>query len=179
MQHWRCDTSVSAYYLQNLHLHPKVPSLNKINMNNFFSESSNRSDVYLLLEKFCPEAASEAYTFTFRTIANGVTQQTLDNAIKFHAGTDLKGKLKAQAIIGINYLNPLITFSTGGSHPLNPNAVTTTNTNKPYLTWLNHVLAQPDLPKQSASPKSTTNKPFPTPTPPPSASSSPKSAPEE
>jgi tripeptidyl-peptidase-1 len=38
-------------------------------------------------------------------------------------------------------------LSTGGSPPYIPDANTPTNTNEPYLDWLNYVLAQPTIPQ--------------------------------
>ncbi|SLM34572.1 tripeptidyl peptidase protein [Lasallia pustulata] len=75
------------------------------------------------------EAASEAYTFTFDIITNGSAQQSPGNATQFDAGTDLEGNLDAETLIAIDYPTP--------SSPSPP----------PYLTWLNYVLAQPDLPQ--------------------------------
>ena len=126
---------------------PQVPGLNKVGLTNYLGETNNRSDVYIFLEKFRPEAASEAYTFTFEVIANGSTQQTPDNATQLDAGTDLEGNLDAETLIGIDYPTPLIAYTTGGSPPFNPDAATISNTNEPYLVWLNYVLAQTDIPQ--------------------------------
>lgn len=126
---------------------PKVPGVNKIGLTDYLGETNNRSDVYLFLEKFRPEAVSEAYTFTFDIIADGSAQQTPDNATQLAAGTDLEGNLDAETIIGIDYPTPLVAFTTGGSPPFDPDAATTTDTNEPYLTWLNYVLGQSSLPQ--------------------------------
>jgi tripeptidyl-peptidase-1 len=45
----------------------------------------------------------------------------------------------------------MIAYSTGGSPPFNPDRNTPTDTNEPYLTWLNYVLAQDDLPQVISS----------------------------
>ncbi|KAI4128849.1 MAG: hypothetical protein LQ347_004015 [Umbilicaria vellea] len=126
---------------------PKVPGLNKVGLTDYLGETNNRSDVYLFLQQFRPDAVSEAYTFTFDIIADGSAQQTPDNATQLDAGTDLEGNLDAETIIGIDYPTPLIAFTTGGSPPFNPDAATTTDTNEPYLTWLNAILNQTALPQ--------------------------------
>ncbi|KAA6407681.1 MAG: tripeptidyl peptidase [Lasallia pustulata] len=126
---------------------PKVPGINKVGLTDYLGESNNRSDIYPFLQMFRPEAASEAYTFTFDIIANGSARQTPDNATQLDAGTDLEGNLDAETLIAIDYPTPLIAFTTGGSPPFEPSASTTTDTNEPYLPWLNYVLAQPDLPQ--------------------------------
>jgi len=46
----------------------------------------------------------------------------------------------------ISYPTPNIYYSTGGSPPFIPDESTTTNTNEPYLDWLNFTLAQPTIP---------------------------------
>ena len=38
-------------------------------------------------------------------------------------------------------------LSTGGSPPFDPDSNTPTNTNEPYLDWLNFVLAQDSIPQ--------------------------------
>lgn len=39
-----------------------------------------------------------------------------------------------------------MSFSTGGSPPFDPDSETPTNTNEPYLDWINSVLAQSSIP---------------------------------
>ncbi|SLM34708.1 tripeptidyl peptidase protein [Lasallia pustulata] len=77
----------------------------------------------------------------------------LDNGIDRHrleynsAKNWIKGNLDAETLIAIDYPTPLIAFTIGGRPPFDPSAPTTTDTNEPYVTWLNYVLAQPDLPQ--------------------------------
>ena len=126
---------------------PQVPGQNKVGLTDYLGETNNRSDVHLFLEMFRPEAAAEAYEFTFEVIAGGSDQQTPDNATQLAAGIDLEGNLDAETLIGIGYPTPLIAFTTGGSPPFMPDALTPTDTNEPYLTWVQYVLAQSDLPQ--------------------------------
>lgn len=42
-------------------------------------------------------------------------------------------------------------FSTGGQPPYIPDMATTSDTNEPYLTWINYALAQSDLPQTISS----------------------------
>ncbi|KAA6408135.1 MAG: tripeptidyl peptidase [Lasallia pustulata] len=138
----RNTTAVTPLCLRTLYgtydYTPKVPGINKVGLTDYLSESNNRSDIHLFLQMFRPEAASEAYTFTFDIIANGSAQQTPDNATQLDAGTDLEGNLDAETLIAIDYPTPFITFTIGGSPPFDPSASTTTDTNEPYLTWLNY-----------------------------------------
>jgi tripeptidyl-peptidase-1 len=48
--------------------------------------------------------------------------------------------------LGIGYPTPLFAYNTGGSPPFIPSLSTPTDTNEPYLTFLNYVLAQDKLP---------------------------------
>lgn len=126
---------------------PQVPGKNKVGLNDFLGESNNRSDTSIFLQKFRPDAAPAAYQFTFESIQGGTTQQTPDNATQLDAGTDLEGNLDVETIIGIDYPTPLVAFSTGGSPPFKPDFATPTDTNEPYLVWVNYVLGQSDIPQ--------------------------------
>ena len=126
---------------------PQVPGKNKVGLNDFLGESNNRSDTSIFLKMFRPDAAPAAYQFTFESIRGGTTQQTPDNATQLDAGTDLEGNLDVETILAIDYPTPLIAFSTGGSPPFKPDLATPTDTNEPYLAWVNHVLRQSDLPQ--------------------------------
>ena len=55
--------------------------------------------------------------------------------------------LDIQYTEGITFPTPNIYYSTGGSPPFNPDSNTPTNTNEPYLDWLNFVLAQSSIPQ--------------------------------
>ena len=129
---------------------PKVPGKNKIGFTNYLSETANRSDVFLFLNQFRPDAAQAAFDmaqFRIEIIANGDNQQTPNNATQLAAGKDLEGNLDAETILGISYPTPLIAYNTGGSPPFKPDDNTPTNTNEPYLVWVQYVLAQRDLPQ--------------------------------
>jgi len=120
---------------------------NQIALTNYLNEANNRSDVFLFLQKFRPEAADAANNFTTVIIANGDDQQTPNNSTQLAAGKDLEGNLDAETILGITWPTPLTTYNTGGSPPFVPDALTPTDTNEPYLTWLQFILDQEDLPQ--------------------------------
>ncbi|MCJ1320877.1 hypothetical protein MMC15_006218 [Xylographa vitiligo] len=120
---------------------PQMPGQNRIGLNDFLGETNNRSDVHIFLEMFRKGAAAASSEFIFEVINDGSTQQTPDNATQLNAGTDLEGNLDAETIIGITYPTPLTCFTTGGSPPFKPDLLTPTDTNEPYLAWLNFVLA--------------------------------------
>ncbi|KAK6596575.1 Pro-kumamolisin [Botrytis cinerea] len=105
---------------------------NKMALTNYLGESNNRSDTKLFLEQYRPEAASAAYR--------------QENATELAAGKDLEGNLDSETMLGIGYPTPLIAYTTGGSPPFTPDEQTPTDTNEPYLTWLQYVLSQKNLP---------------------------------
>lgn len=123
---------------------PQVPGKNRVGLNDFLGESNNRSDTSIFLKDYRPDAAAAAYEFQFVVINGGSDQQTPDNATQLEDGVDEEGNLDVETILGISYPTPLTAFTTGGSPPFVPDAGTPTDTNEPYVTWLQYVLAQPD-----------------------------------
>ena len=103
---------------------PQVPGKNKIGLTDFLKEANNRSDVRIFLEKFRPDAVSEADTFKVDVINGGDNQQTPDTPEQLATGKDLEGNLDAETIIGIDYPTPLTAFTTGGSPPFKPDLFT-------------------------------------------------------
>lgn len=101
----------------------------------------------IFLQRFRPEAAGAAFNFTVQTIANGDNQQTPNNASENAAGKDLEGNLDAETILGITFPTPLTTYNTGGQPPFTPDLLTPTDSNEPYLDWLNYVLALNSTPQ--------------------------------
>lgn len=147
-----CNTSaVTPLCLRTLYgtvdYTPRSAGKNKVGLNDFLGESNNRSDVKLFLEEYRPEAASAAYQFKVEIIAGGNNEQTQENATELEDGKDLEGNLDAETILGIAWPTPLTAFTTGTSPPFIVDLNTPTDTNEPYLVWLQHVLAQPDLPQ--------------------------------
>jgi tripeptidyl-peptidase I len=57
-----------------------------------------------------------------------------------------EANLDAQTILGMTFPEPVYSYSTGGSPPFIPDANTPTDTNEPYLVWVNYVLGQQDVP---------------------------------
>lgn len=123
---------------------PQAAGKNKVGLTDYLGESNNRSDVHLFLEQFRPEAAAAAYSFQVDVINNGDDQQTPENVTQLAAGKDYEGNLDAETILGISYPTPLIAYTTGGSPPYKADNNTPTDTNEPYLTWLDYVLSTPD-----------------------------------
>jgi tripeptidyl-peptidase-1 len=101
----------------------------------------------LFLQSFRPEAISAAQSFEIVNIANAADGQGNLTADQITAGLDIEGNLDSELVLGFVYPTPMIAWLTGGSPPFIPDLNTPTDTNEPYLTWLNYVLAQKDLPQ--------------------------------
>ena len=147
-----CDTSaVTPLCLRTLYgtidYKPLAAGKNKIGLNDFLEESNNRSDTKLFLEQYRADAVSAADDFKVVIIANGNNEQTQETPEELAAGKDLEGNLDSETILGISYPTPLTAYTTGGSPPFTPDLTTPTDTNEPYLTWLNYVLTDPDIPQ--------------------------------
>ncbi|UJO13809.1 Tripeptidyl-peptidase SED2 [Fulvia fulva] len=125
---------------------PQVPDKSKVAHTNYLNESSNRNDIHLTLENFRPEAAQAAYEFENVIIANAQDNQVYTPAI-VAAGTNIEANLDSINILSVSWPLNFTVFSTGGSPPFMPDLVAPTNTNEPYLTWLDYVLGEQDLPQ--------------------------------
>ena len=101
----------------------------------------------LYLSIFRPDAAGAGSNFTVTQIAGGTNQQTPLNSTQLAAQTDVEGNLDAETIIGITYPTQLFTFNTGGEPPFIQDAATANDTNEPYLTWLQFILNQTNIPQ--------------------------------
>lgn len=122
---------------------PQSTDKNTVAMNDFLGEVNIRSDTKLYLQRFRPEALGAQEDYQIISINGGTTDQIL-NETQLEDGTGIEGNLDDQTLIGVSWPTPLTIYSTGGSPPFNPDIVTPTNTNEPYLTWLEYVLSLPD-----------------------------------
>ncbi|KAL6703083.1 hypothetical protein ACN47E_010220 [Coniothyrium glycines] len=121
---------------------------NSVGFNNFLGEITIRPDTKLFLDKYRPEASSQAYAFKQISIDNGPVQ---DGPLTYNQSTvegiSREANLDVQAIAGISWKTPITSWSTGGSPPFTPDLETPENTNEPYLVWVNYLLQQRSIPK--------------------------------
>ncbi|KAH9990678.1 Pro-kumamolisin [Xylariaceae sp. FL0662B] len=147
-----CNTSaVTPICLRTLYgtLNHKAQGADKNSMalSNYFGEFNNRSDIRQYLKMYRPDAVGAADEFVIKEIAGAINQQSPANQSQLDDGQGREGNLDAQVMLGIGYPTRLITYSTGGdSPPYEPDVSLPENTNEPFLTWLQYVLAQPELP---------------------------------
>lgn len=107
---------------------------------NYLGQIPSRNDTTLWLQQIRPQALAGAKAFEQISIDNG----PIDN------GTTAGGSeadLDVQTIIGQTFPINVTSYSTGGSPPFQADLNTPTNTNEPYLTWLDYILDQDDLPQ--------------------------------
>lgn len=103
------------------------------------------------LQLYRPEAAAAAETFPIVVVADGQNDQTLAPATLVARGQDEEGDLDGEVVLGISWPTSFMSWVTGGEPPFVPDLNTPTDTNEPYLTWLNYVLAQQTLPQVISS----------------------------
>ncbi|EME79352.1 uncharacterized protein MYCFIDRAFT_57642 [Pseudocercospora fijiensis CIRAD86] len=115
---------------------PKVPQKNYAAWTNYLGEVPSDSDFHQYIAQQRPDA-NQSYAFTRTIIANASNDQT---------NPGVEANLDSQALGGFIVPTKLTTYSTGGSPPFTPDISTPTNTNEPYLTWLDYVLKQSNLP---------------------------------
>lgn len=117
---------------------------NTVAQNNFLGEVSARSDTKLYIDRFRPEAAGYENEFKEISIDGGPVDTVYLNATQLEAETGIEGNLDDQTLIGVSWPTPLEIYSTGGSPPWMADIQTPTNTNEPYLVWLEYILSLPD-----------------------------------
>lgn len=131
----------------------KVPGINKIGFNNYLNQTPIRPDIEKFLSEWRPEAAQTAYTFKSISINGGKPAQDTPLTPEQAAGDNnwSEANLDAQTILGMTYPQPVYSYSTGGEPPFLPDVNTPTDTNEPYLEWVNYVSGQSDIPQVISS----------------------------
>lgn len=127
---------------------PQAAGWNKMALTNYLGEFNNQTDLDLYLKTYRPDAGNPAATFANVNIAGGINKQSHATPDELSAGLGREGNLDVQIMVGVAYPTPMITYSTGGSPPpFHVDLFTPTNTNEPFLTWLQYMLAHDDLPQ--------------------------------
>ncbi|KAF2704980.1 subtilisin-like protein [Pleomassaria siparia CBS 279.74] len=127
---------------------PKALVQNSVGFANYLGEIPIRPDTAKFLAKYAPASVSSAATFKAYSIDNGPVQ---DGPLTYNQSTvdgiSREANLDVQAIAGISKLTPITSYSTGGEPPFIPDIGTPTNTNEPYLAWVNWLLKQKSIPR--------------------------------
>lgn len=109
-----------------------------------------RSDIRQYLQLYRPEAVAVADEFPIISIANGPdiqnpTPEELENQ------DSLEGDLDGELVLGISWPTSFTAWVTGGEPPFIPDLNVPENTNEPYLTWQQYIMAQSSLPNVISS----------------------------
>ncbi|KAL5530094.1 hypothetical protein ACEPAF_6351 [Sanghuangporus sanghuang] len=114
---------------------------NQIGITGYLEQFANIADLQLFYADQRPEALNSS--FKFISVAGGQNSQNVSEA-------GVEANLDTQFAFGLTFPTPSTFFSTAGRPPFIPDIGTPTNTNEPYLTWLDFVLAL-DNPPQAIS----------------------------
>lgn len=127
-------------YYGTLDYQVQAADKNRMAISNYLGELNIRSDLKQYLQQFRPEAVAVADEFPLISIANGTTNQTLTPE-DIENETGVEGALDVQTMNGISWPTQFVSYSTGGSQPgFKPDNFTPTDTNEPYLTWVQYML---------------------------------------
>ncbi|KAJ7089878.1 peptidase S8/S53 domain-containing protein [Mycena belliarum] len=115
---------------------PKATATNKLGVAGYLAEFANDADLQTFFQKFRTDAVGG--TFSHVQVNGGQNSQT---------NPGIEANLDIQYTEAISFPTPNIYYSTGGSPPFNQDSNTPTNTNEPYLDWLNFILNQTTIPQ--------------------------------
>ncbi|KAF8629068.1 hypothetical protein AX15_003565 [Amanita polypyramis BW_CC] len=135
-----CDYAITPACLRDLYnttnYVPSAGSTNKLGVVGYLGEYANRNDLQTFFSQYRPDAAGSSYTTVL--VNGGQDNQT---------NPGLEANLDIQYTTGMSYPIPNIYYSTGGSPPFTPDSSTPSNTNEPYLDWLNFILNETTIPQ--------------------------------
>ncbi|KAI0331649.1 subtilisin-like protein [Cubamyces sp. BRFM 1775] len=115
---------------------PAATDKNSLGIAGYLEEFANRADLQTFYKRFRTDAVGTSFT-TVEVNGGGDDQSE----------PGVEANLDIQYAEGISFPTPNIYYSTGGSPPFIPDDETPTNTNEPYLDWLNFILAQDSIPQ--------------------------------
>ncbi|KAI0831997.1 peptidase S8/S53 domain-containing protein [Trametes gibbosa] len=135
-----CNTVITPACLRALYnttsYVPKATDKNSLGVAGYLDEFANRADLQTFFKRFRSDATGRTFT---TVLVNGGGDDQTDPGVE--------ANLDIQYTEGISTPTPNVYFSTGGSPPFKPDDETPTNTNEPYLDWLNFVLAEDSIPQ--------------------------------
>ncbi|KAF8523792.1 subtilisin-like protein [Hysterangium stoloniferum] len=135
-----CNTKITPSCLRTLYntinYVPAATNVNKLGVAGYLGEFANNADLQTFFQKFRTDAVGG--TFTTVQVNGGGNNQNQPG---------VEANLDIQYTEGMSFPTPNIYFSTGGSPPFIPDSNTPTNTNEPYLDWLNFILNQTTVPQ--------------------------------
>ncbi|KAJ6485625.1 peptidase S8/S53 domain-containing protein [Mycena sanguinolenta] len=135
-----CGTTVTASCVRALYnttnYVPAATATNKLGIAGYLEEYANDADLQTFFRQFLPNAAGA--TFTHVQVNGGLNDQS---------DPGVEANLDIQFAEAISFPTPNIYYSTGGSPPFQADSFTPSNTNEPYLDWLNFILNSSTIPQ--------------------------------
>ncbi|KAJ6616964.1 peptidase S8/S53 domain-containing protein [Mycena sp. CBHHK59/15] len=135
-----CGTTVTPACLRAMYnttaYVPQATSVNKLGVAGYLEEFANDADLQTFFRALRTDAVGG--TFTHVQVNGGLNTQS---------DPGVEANLDIQYTEAISFPTPNIYYSTGGSPPFVKDSQTTTNTNEPYLDWLNFILNQTTIPQ--------------------------------
>ena len=115
---------------------PNATSLNSFGISSFNGYSPSLTDLSLFMEQYLPTATIGIYSVV--QINGGEYNPSQPND---------QEDFNIQYAETLTYPTPVIFYSTGGQPPYKSDDSTPTDTNEPYLDWLEYMLDQQDIPQ--------------------------------
>ncbi|KAJ7036507.1 peptidase S8/S53 domain-containing protein [Mycena alexandri] len=135
-----CGTTITPACLRALYnttaYVPKATATNRLGVAGYLAEFANDADLQTFFRDFRADAVGA--TFTHVQVNGGLNTQS---------DPGVEANLDIQYTEGISFPTPNTYYSTGGSPPFLADSFTPTNTNEPYLDWLNFILSQTTIPQ--------------------------------
>ncbi|EJD07658.1 subtilisin-like protein [Fomitiporia mediterranea MF3/22] len=132
-----CNTQITPACLRALYntstYVPQATDTNKLGVAGYLDEFANDADLQTFFQRFRTDAVGT--TFEHVQVNGGGNDQS---------DPGVEANLDIQYTEGISFPTPNVYYSTGGSPPFIPDSNTPTNTNEPYLDWLNFILRVDD-----------------------------------
>jgi len=130
-----CSSTITPACLRALYktasYTPTATDRNSLGIAGYLEQFASFTDLQTFFKKFRHDAIGS--NFTVVEVNGGKNNQS-------DAGVE--ASLDVQYALGVAYPTPVTYYSTGGSPPFKPDAFTPTNTNEPYLDWLQYILNQ-------------------------------------
>lgn len=137
-----CNVSITVNCLKQLYnvpldYKPKAAQKNSIAITSYLEQFANLAD----LQSFYADQVPQAVGTSFKLISVNGGQNDQNGSL---AG--IEANLDTQFAFGLSFPTPATVFTTGGRPPFIPDLNTPTNTNEPYLDWLDYILNHPNPP---------------------------------
>jgi len=137
-----CNQTVTISCLKELYnavgFSASAKNGNQIGITGYLGEFANNEDLQSFYADQRPDALNSSFKFV--SVNGGQDPQNLSQA-------GPEADLDVQFAFGLTFPTPSTFWSTAGMPPFIPDIGTPTDTNEPYTTWLDFVLAQPVIPQ--------------------------------